>query len=167
MKIKQYGKSSVSLIKQKKSFFNDNDKHVEIQRKISNIYSDQPIRLHCKNCGKPLKKEHDFVKNGIGYKICNVCTHLNGAYEDSNEFCKAVYTGDEGKDYAQNYKVSDIEDFNYRLGSIYIPKAEFLYTSLVNDNISPNKLKYLDVGAGSGYFVGALDKIGLRFRSTK
>ena len=162
MKIEQYGKSSISVIKQKKSFFNDNDKHIEAQRKISNIYKQQPIRLCCKNCDKPLKKEHDFIKDGIEYKICDICTHLNGAYEDTNEFCNAIYTGDEGKDYAQNYKVSDIEDFNYRLSSIYIPKAEFLYTSLMNDNVAPHKMKYLDVGAGSGYFVGALNKIGLK-----
>ena len=161
MKNKQYGKSSASLIKQKQSFFNNNDKHIAIQKKVSNIYKQQPIRLRCKNCDKPLKIEHDFIKNGIQYKICDVCTHLNGAYEDTNDFCDAIYTEEEGKDYAQNYQVSDIEDFNYRLSSIYIPKAEFLYSSLINDNIEPHKMKYLDVGAGSGYFVGALNKIGL------
>ena len=150
------------MIKQKQSFFSDNDKHVKEQKKTSSIYVQQPTRLYCKNCGKPLKVEHDFIKNDIEYKICDVCTHLNGAYDDTNEFCSAVYTGGEGKDYAQNYKSSDIEDFNYRLSSIYIPKAEFLYTSLMNDNVEPHKMKYLDVGAGSGYFVGALNKIGLK-----
>jgi 2-polyprenyl-3-methyl-5-hydroxy-6-metoxy-1,4-benzoquinol methylase len=163
MKIKQYGKSSVSIIKQKQSFFCDNDKHVKEQKNTSSVYMQQPARLYCKNCDKLLKVDCDFIKNDIAYKICDVCTHLNGAYDDTNEFCSAVYTGEgEGKDYAQNYKSSDIEDFDYRLSSVYIPKAEFLYTSLMNDNVEPHKMKYLDVGAGSGYFVGALNKIGLK-----
>lgn len=162
MKIKQYGKSSASYIVQKQSYFDDNDKHIGVQKKISDIYIKQPIRLHCKNCNHALTAEHDFIKNGIKYKICSTCSHLNGAHEDTNDFCKIVYTGDEGRDYAQAYKTSDLEDFEYRLSSIYIPKAEFLYTSLINIDVDPHKMKYLDVGAGSGYFVGALSKIGLK-----
>jgi 2-polyprenyl-3-methyl-5-hydroxy-6-metoxy-1,4-benzoquinol methylase len=162
LKIKQYGKSSTSLIKQKQSFFNENDKHIEEQRKISKIYVRQPIRLYCKNCDHSLKVEHDFIKDGIKYKICDTCTHLNGSHEDTDEFCNIVYAGDDGKDYAQNYEVSDIANFNYRLSSIYIPKAEFLYTSLINDHADPHNMKYLDFGSGSGYFVGALNKIGLK-----
>jgi len=162
MKIKQYGKPSGSLIKQKQSFFKDNNKHIKAQIKISDIYTKQPIRKNCKNCNKKLKDEFDFIKDNIKYKICEVCTHLNGAYEDTDEFCNAIYAGDEGKDYAQNYKEVDIEDFEYRLSSIYIPKAEFLYTSLKNDNVNPHDMKYLDFGSGSGYFIGALNKIGLK-----
>jgi len=160
--MKQYGKSSASLIMQKQSFFQDNDKHIKAQKKISDIYTQQPMRIGCKNCNNSLKKEHDFIKDNIEYKICGVCTHLNGAYDDTDEFCNTIYAGDEGKDYAQNYQESDIDDFEYRLSSIYIPKAEFLYTSLKNDNVNPHSMKYLDFGSGSGYFVGALNKIGLK-----
>ena len=162
MKVIKYGKPSGPLINQKQSFFTHNDKHIEIQRKISNIYKKQPVRVCCKNCDKPLDIKYDFTKDGVEYKICDVCSHLNGKYEDTSEFCSVVYTADEGKDYAQNYKASDIEEFNYRLNSIYIPKAEFLFSSLVNDDKTPTKMKYLDVGAGSGHFVGALNKIGLK-----
>ena len=104
MIIKQYGKSSASVIKQKQSFFNDNDKHVKEQKKISDIYMQQATRLCCKNCDEPLKVEYDFIKNDIEYKICDVCTHLNGAHDDTSEFCSAVYTGGKGEDYAQNYQ---------------------------------------------------------------
>ena len=85
LKIRQYGKSSAPLIRQKQSFFNENDKHIEEQRKISDIYVRQPARLCCKNCGHPLKIEHDFIKDGIKYKICDTCTHLNGAHEDTDD----------------------------------------------------------------------------------
>ena len=39
MKIEQYGNSSISLIKQKKSFFNDNKKS-QCSRKIRNVFQD-------------------------------------------------------------------------------------------------------------------------------
>lgn len=161
MKIEQYGKTSASLIMQKQSFFDENEKHVNKQRDIAKIYTKQPLRTKCKNCSKPLNLKFDFTKDGIEYKICNSCSHLNGAYEDTDEFCEMVYTGDDGKAYAQNYEVESIEDYNRRVSSIYLPKAEFLYTSIINDGIRPNDLKYLDFGTGSGYFIAALKKIGL------
>jgi len=161
LKTKQYGKSSASLIRQKASFFKENAQHIKSQRTISDIYIKQPLRLNCKNCNSPLEADYDFIKDNIQYKICKVCTHLNGAHEDTNDFCSIVYTEDKGKSYAQNYRVEDVESFNYRLSSIYLPKAEFLYTSLVDNNESPYEMTYLDFGAGSGYFVGALRKMGL------
>ncbi len=135
--------------------------HVEKQRRISSVYIKQPKRTKCKNCDFSLNSQADFVKDGIEYLICENCTHLNGAHEDTDEFCNVVYAGDEGEEYAQNYQVKNLENFNYRVSSIYIPKAEFLYTSLINDRVDPNQLKFLDFGAGSGYFLGALKKIGL------
>lgn len=157
----QYGKSSTSLIMQKKSFFEENNKHIDKQKKISKVYTSQPLRKLCKNCGKILSQRIDFTKDKINYKICSVCTHLNGENEDTNNFCETVYTSEEGKNYAENYDSNDLDNFNYRVFSIYMPKAEFLFTSLKNDNIKPNNLKYLDFGSGTGYFVSALEKMGL------
>lgn len=145
---------------QKTSFFDENEHHIKKQRQISNIYISQPKRKICKNCGKSLNDENDFVKDGIGYKICDICTHLNGAYEDTDKYCAAVY-GDDEKVYAANYKVDDQEAFNYRVSSIYHPKAEFVYTSLKSIGVNPNGLSYLDFGAGTGYFVCALKKLGI------
>lgn len=162
MKAKQYGKASSPLIEQKQSFFTENDKHIIAQRKIANIYTQQPLRMSCKNCNYRLKKDIDFVKDGIEYKICETCSHLNGAYEDTDVFCNAVYIGDDGEDYAQNYMVKDVDNYQKRLNSIYIPKAEFLYKSLLDDNQDPHKIRYLDFGTGSGYFVEALNKLGLK-----
>lgn len=161
MKIEQHGKFSASLLIQKESFFSENDKHVEKQRKIADIYVRQPRRSNCKNCNGPLSLDYDFIKDMIEYKICNNCSHLNGANEDTNEFCEAIYTKDSGESYAESYDEESIEDYNRRVSSIYIPKADFLYTALINNGEHPNKLKYLDFGAGSGYFTAALKKIGL------
>jgi 2-polyprenyl-3-methyl-5-hydroxy-6-metoxy-1,4-benzoquinol methylase len=158
---RKFGKSSAALLLQKKSFFEENKKHIDKQKEISNLYIQQPLRTACKNCNATLPKAVDFEKDLITYKICKTCTHLNGSYEDTDEFCQTVYTGNEGKNYAENYNVEDIENFNYRVSSIYIPKAEFLYSSLKNDGKNPNKLSYLDFGSGTGYFTSALKKVGI------
>ena len=159
---KQYGKQSTALIIQKKSFFEENEKHIIKQREISNVYIKQSERRVCKNCGKELSSISDFTKDKISYKICSICTHLNGSFEDSDEFCELVYTSNDGKSYAQNYDSQNLENYNYRVSSIYIPKAEFLYTSLKNIDENPHALKYLDFGSGAGYFVSALSKIGVQ-----
>ncbi len=161
MSTKRYGKSSASLLNQKTSFFKENEQHVEAQQKIASIYKKQPKRINCKNCNRKIVSSSDFIKDGIGYVFCNHCHHLNGIYEDTNEFCEAIYTSDSGEDYAKNYRSEDINNYNYRTASIYLPKAEFLYTSLLDNSIDPHSLEYFDFGAGSGYFVSALKKMGL------
>jgi 2-polyprenyl-3-methyl-5-hydroxy-6-metoxy-1,4-benzoquinol methylase len=158
---KQYGKPSTALLMQKKSFFEENNKHINKQKEISDIYISQPLRKLCKNCDTNMSEKIDFIKDSISYKICTKCSHLNGTYEDTNEFCETVYTSDDGKNYAENYEANDLENFNYRVTSIYMPKAEFLFTSLKNDSVVPNNLSYLDFGSGTGYFASALDKMGL------
>lgn len=159
---KRYGKPSAALLNLKKSFFKDNTAHIQRQNELSIIYQEQPKRSHCKNCNLDLKNTYDFIKDGIEYILCGTCNHLNGAHEDTDEFCKALYTDDSGSDYAQNYTESNLDDYNYRTASIYSQKAEFLYTSLKSIQVNPHALNYLDFGSGAGYFVSALKKIGLR-----
>tara|TARA_B100001250_G_scaffold414485_1_gene453185 strand:- start:4646 stop:5692 length:1047 start_codon:yes stop_codon:yes gene_type:complete len=161
MSKKRYGKSSSALLNQKTSFFEENKLHLNNQRRIAAIYAQQPKRTNCKNCNYELDSTPDFTKDGIGYVICNPCGHLNGVHEDTTEFCEALYTADLGDEYVLNYHSDDVESYTYRTASIYVPKAEFLYTSLIDAKVNPHDLKFLDFGAGSGYFVDALKKLGL------
>jgi 2-polyprenyl-3-methyl-5-hydroxy-6-metoxy-1,4-benzoquinol methylase len=158
----KFGKTSDSLILLKESFFNKNTLHAERHKKISTIYLQQPKRINCKNCDTKLSQEPDFVKLDIPYELCVTCNHLNGLHEDTFEFCQSIYEDEAGeKEYSSNYSASGIEEFNFRTTSIYIPKAEFLYSSLLKEGVNPNNLSYMDFGAGSGYFINALDKIGI------
>ena len=81
---KQYGKQSAALLMQKKSFFEENEKHILKQREIVNIYIKQAERLLCKNCEKTLSSTPDFIKDRIPYKICSSCTHLNGEVQNAD-----------------------------------------------------------------------------------
>ena len=125
----QFGKPSGPLLKQKTSFFEQNNLHVDKQNQISEIYKRQPLRERCKNCDHPLPSTPDFEKLGINYVYCRTCTHLNGCHEDTAEYCEKVYTGAGGDNYGANYSSKTIADYKYRQASIYAPKAEFLFSA--------------------------------------
>lgn len=93
----------------------------------------------------------------MDYYLCDTCGHLNGGYIETREFVDSIYS--EG-DYATVYHEEEREKFSIRLENIYVPKAKFLIDSLATEKLTVEDIKLLDIGAGSGYFVGALDKLG-------
>ena len=151
----KYGKPSSDILEYKTSFFNENDKRLNDFIKFYDLYIQQPKRTVCKNCEKPLKGKK-FNKKNVDYYICEVCGHLNGAYEDTDEFCSMLYTDDGGKAYARTYNSQTKEDYRKRVEDIYIPKVNFLEEALKEEGCDYKKMRYADFGAGSGYFVSAL-----------
>jgi hypothetical protein len=98
----------------------------------------------------------------VRYIICQTCGHLNGAYEDTEAFCRFVYTDDIGDDYARTYSAPDEKAYFSRLDAIYKPKAEFLREVLSECGEDVEQIAFADLGAGSGYFVAALIGSGLQ-----
>lgn len=149
-KVLKFSKSYGNILKIKKSFYDDNEIHFKNAIKINNEYKKQPLRQCCKNCGS--KKIKSFIKNfNIPYKLCSLCGHLNGAYEDTRVFAKKLYTSDDGKNYSKNY----LNDFDIRVKNIYIPKVDFL------KKVIKKKINLLDLGCGAGHFVKALEQKGI------
>lgn len=157
--LNRFGKDSSALLLQKRSFFEENEKHITKQREISKLYTTQPKRKSCKICTYNLESV-DFVKDEIPYKFCCKCGHLNGSFEDTESFCQLVYGEDEGARYGENYS-SVGHDYHYRVSSIYQPKVEFLTTSLLTEQEDISKLSFFDLGCGAGYFVSALLNSGI------
>lgn len=141
----KYSKPLNFLFKIKKNFFNKNDEWLKESLKHNHFYSQQKKRVNCKICNTKLAKTIDFKSHNIGYIFCNLCSHLNGEFEDTKKFVKKLYMSDGGKNYYKNYID---KDFNKRAMQIYMPKLDFLM-----NNVPKNKLKILDVGCGMGYFV--------------
>lgn len=156
----KFGKSSVDLISQKQNFFSNNDKMLSESQEYGRFYRKQPRREVCKCCGHRLSGEA-FIKQEIEYIFCQHCSHLNGAFDDSSEFCEFLYTEEGGAAYALNYSSEDKKQYFERVQGIYLPKAEFLRDSLLEEGVSPEGVKICDFGAGSGYFISALQKAGL------
>ena len=104
----------------------------------------QPIRKNCKICEAKLPTSLDFNSHQIGYVFCENCTHLNGIYDDTSSFVKQIYLDDDGEIYANEYFD---ENYLQRTKDIYLPKVDFLISSLPEKNY-----KILDIGCGTGYF---------------
>ncbi len=156
----RFGKSSASLLTLKQSFFEENEAWLAYSKQLASVYVAQPRRTACKVCTGTLG-EASFTKHGIEYVICVRCGHLNGAHEDTDAFCSAVYTDDGGERYARAYDAVTADAFTTRKKEIYSPKVQFLIDALREQGEHPEALFYADLGAGSGYLVGALLDAGL------
>lgn len=131
--------------------------------KYIDVYRQQAKRSNCKICGHLFKDDSYLVSNDIKYFICKGCGHLNGEYEDTNEFCNYLYNSAQGGgDYSQFLNQKTIDDFNERTDKIFVPKVSFLLETLAEQKLVPQQLKYSDIGTGTGCFVNALHRCGLK-----
>ena len=153
--MKKFGKSNKEMLSLKKSFFENDQSLLKRQLEIGEVYKRQPLRQNCKNCNSPLNGS-SFQKHNILYKVCSVCSHLNGIYQDTSEFCEFMYTEDDGESYSINYTPEDYSLFLERVNQVYNPKVEFLINSLKEQNEKSNEMSFLDFGCGMGYFLKSL-----------
>lgn len=156
----RYGKSSKAVRDIKSSFIKMEEELFAAQKGVTDLYRKQPTRTVCKNCGEGINKIL-FIKQKVGYLLCPSCNHLNGAYQDSKEFCHAVYEDVDAEQYANNYGSADKKVYWDRVEAIYRPKAEFLIESLKNLGENETHLSFADVGAGSGYFIASMMSCGV------
>ncbi|MCR5419814.1 MAG: class I SAM-dependent methyltransferase [Lachnospiraceae bacterium] len=157
MSVKTYGKSFGDLNSLKQNFFNNNDGMLEMADGMADIINAQPKRTRCKICNELLSDKGRIVhSHNVDYIICEKCSHLNSACEDTDDFASKVYVED---DYSKNYSMKDKENYDRRMNMIYVPKAEYLIESLKKDGVS--LIRNLDIGAGCGYFVAAMHKFGI------
>jgi hypothetical protein len=143
------------MLRHKQDFFSNNEALLAEGRRLAQLYSAQPRRSRCKLCDAELG-DISFVKVGIAYAICRSCEHLNGLHEDTEAFCAAVYVEEGGQSYADVYKSADRAAYQNRVRDIYLPKADFMIDGLMAQGEDPKRLRYVDFGAGSGYFLAAL-----------
>lgn len=135
----------------KKDFFLNNIKNLKKIKKINKYYAKQKKRIFCKICNFRLKDF--FLKNfDIKYCFCKKCGHLNGRYQDTEDFINWLYTKSNGQNYKSNY----IGNYRERVKKIYLPKAIFL------KSVIKHKISVLDYGSGAGHFLKALEQLKIK-----
>ena len=154
MSIIKYSKPSIAVIKNKTSFFEENDKHLQYVREVNNIYLKQPLREKCKTCGTDVGAV-DLKVHGVPYNVCRNCGHLNGLHQDTEEFANYLYSQSDGENYSTNYK----NNYMARVNDIYLPKVEFLQEVLRQEN--KTQFNVTDLGCGGGHFVKACELRGI------
>lgn len=138
----------------KRHLFDGNDEALRYNREMGDLYRRQPLRTGCKLCARPLPSAVHFASHGLDYKLCEGCGHLNGLYQDGEDFAREVYLSSA---YSNAYGNED--QYETRLEKIYRPKAEFLLDNLPTPTAGKQHA-FLDIGAGSGYMVAALSRLG-------
>lgn len=158
MTVRKYGKPLGDILKIKSDFFTKNEEMLAMSHRQADALLRQPKRKCCKICHEPVPGEVLYESQRMRYYLCPVCGHVNSEYEDTDDFAEAVYITDS---YENNYSEEDRGKYFARRDTIYIPKAEFLLNELKRDGQSLSGIRLLDDGAGSGYFVSAVRKLGI------
>ena len=156
----KYSKSIKDILKLKSKFISHNEDLLNNELNNFRFYSKQVKREYCVVCLELLKTV-DITKYGIEYSICSECGHLNGLYQDTEEYAKFIYMENEGENYSKAYESENTEKYHLRTNAIYSPKVEFYLESLKRDGVDPSTLSYVDIGCGAGYFINALKKNGV------
>lgn len=156
-KLLKFGKKFEDILNIKKNFYKDNDVLLKKQKTIAQLYKRQSVRKKCKACESKLRGQK-FINHNIEYIQCKICTHVNGRFNDTESFSKTIYESS-NINYSKTYKSDNSKKFLARQKKIYNPKADFLKKYLKKKN---KKIKILDFGCGSGYFVSSLFDRGLR-----
>lgn len=147
--IEKYSKDSGPIREIKTSFVQDNGKFLKEACELNQFYTEQEPRGECKNCEDTIGGVA-FKSFGVPYSLCDNCGHLNGAFEDSEDFTEYLYRDQNGKNYKENY----VNNYDQRVRDIYLPKVDFL-EDVVGD------CKVNDVGCGAGHFLKACEYRGI------
>lgn len=154
---RKYGKSSNDIFEIKKSFILLNDELLKERENNISLLREQPKRCVCKICGHNLSDTPFFITRGMQYMECDNCGHINSRNMDTQQFAEKIYIE---QPYANNYHETSKADYELRLNNVYAPKAEFMIQTLVKDGLDKFDIRLLDDGAGSGYFVEAVNRAG-------
>ena len=149
-RVTKFSKSFKDILSIKKGFINENKKHLQRSIRVNQKYIKQPKRKKCKNCQVKIS-DALFNQFKVNYTMCKRCGHLNGAHEDNVKFINWLYSE---KNRSDNYKAKTFypyKDYNERVKKIYLPKVTFL------KEVIKTKINVLDIGAGGGYFLKALE----------
>ena len=152
----KFGKKLSDVFSIKENFYLENDILLKKQKRISNIYKKQPLRKNCKACEKKLFGKK-FFNHTITYIECSSCGHINGKYKDTEKFSDLIYKS-HSINYSKNYFSKNLKKYKIRQKKIYNPKAIFLKQGIKEWK----KIKVLDFGCGSGYFVSSLKDCGFQ-----
>jgi hypothetical protein len=153
----RYGKPSAPFLELRRNFFDplEQDALIEESARLYDLYRSQPPRTVCKNCGAPMGPV-TFIKQDISYHTCPQCTHLNGYYDDTERFYRALFSDAGGEVVASHYSAPDRAAFDQRVEAVYRPKLDFICDVLEADGVDPATLSFADIGTGLGHFVKAM-----------
>jgi len=112
----------------------------------------------CPVCGTPSNKAKEILSiYGARYYLCGECCHYYLLYRPTEEYLNKFYKTN--KEYQSTY--ADKRTLNTRIEQVVMPKAIYVLNQY-RKRYGRLPESMLDVGAGSGHFVYACRKLGIR-----
>jgi hypothetical protein len=111
-------------------------------------------RSSCTICSLPLSEAAQINHRSVPYCVCSTCGHIQ-----SREIIREV----PDQEFETIYPALDKAGWESRMQRIYEPKLDWILNALSEARISQKtalSYPWLDIGAGAGYFLGALKKKG-------
>jgi 2-polyprenyl-3-methyl-5-hydroxy-6-metoxy-1,4-benzoquinol methylase len=164
--VTKYSKKYNLFLQNIKASF-DTEKSDLIKKQVLNAtqYSKEPVREKCKNCLTKIDHKKVFFSKkfspevSIDFFLCAKCGHLNGKYQDTENYSKNLYSGENAAYGATTYLKStqSTADYNNRVKNVYLPKAQF-FDSVTK--LNKKKTKIFDMGCGAGYLLKSFEVLG-------
>jgi len=165
--VSEFSKKYSPFLQKMKSNF-DADKSVLIEKQIKDavFYNNEPVRKVCKNCRTKMGKDVFFTKRfspeaSIDFFLCKECGHLNGRFQDTENYSINLYSGAEANYGSDTYLKSASSSTAYkdRVDNIYLPKAKFFDRVT---KLNKKTAKIFDMGCGGGYLLKSFQTLGYK-----
>lgn len=131
------------------------------QRRISAALENGVPREKCILCGSGLNTPRRFTHRGVDYARCDHCAHIQTVVHPPAGY---PHRDEDRLSYSQIYHELDADAYASRRDRIYLPKLDWVTTQLVDAGWSEQRIasaRWLEVGAGAGYFLDALRMRGV------
>ena len=156
----KFSKKSIDIKKETQNWTNNESKYLNNQIKMHKILNQQKLRNNCLLCGCTSPKEKDFKHRSVDYFICSKCNHVQTLLLPPVGYPSSQM----GEGFENIYPKLSKKDFESRRDRIYMPKLDWICSVLQSENLIDQKyekLKWLEIGCGAGYFLNAMQCKGI------
>lgn len=159
--IRRFGRSSETYLRYCGQFFDNRGMPgaSKRDRRVRELYQQQPPRSACVMCADALPAPA-LTLDGTPFSLCPRCGHVNGLHDDTADYYRSIFQGEDSTLFVQYYSSEGDAAYWQRVADLYQAKADFLMEVLRAEGVDPATVGIADLGAGSGYLVGALLKAG-------
>jgi 2-polyprenyl-3-methyl-5-hydroxy-6-metoxy-1,4-benzoquinol methylase len=150
----EFSKPSADIRKESAQRFRSDQAEFKRQQRVLETSRRFPKRRLCIVCARALKGD-EFVHRRNVFIVCSSCGHLQSA--------RVPPSSSEPFGFHTVYPSLSARQYRERKERIYTPKLQWIVRSLRRLGSSPRQLKtlrWVEIGAGAGYFLSALGDYG-------
>jgi SAM-dependent methyltransferase len=151
-----YSKPSSDIAIEWAEWLTGNDRMLEQQSARQLSLTPLGCRESCLLCTKALRNAGKVLYRSVRFLRCSYCGHIQA---------EQLVDDSAGEGFDDIYPRLDLADWRSRRDRIYKPKLDWILSSLAEIGLSAEGAlaeSWLEVGAGAGYFLGALLEAGAK-----